>query len=79
MNESCPFCGKSPEIIHDPLWHGSHCYHDCYDIYIKCCNPECPIKPKTRAYNTIYEKSIITLQQKAWDDWNTRPKQEATP
>jgi len=27
----CPFCGKKVELIKEPLWHGSHGYHDCYE------------------------------------------------
>lgn len=70
--KKCPFCKGEAELVKDPLWNGSHGYHDCYGFYITCGNNKCNIKPKTRSYDTIYNKNEETQKQKAADDWNNR-------
>ena len=71
----CPFCGKDGTIEKIPLWNGSHGYPDCYDIFIRCSNTMCPIRPKTRSYDTISEKNEHELIKKAVADWNTRSQE----
>lgn len=68
----CPFCGGEAELNIEPMWDGSHGYHDCYGYYIQCSNENCDVMPKTREYDTIYEKDKQKQQQKAIDAWNKR-------
>jgi len=70
--KKCPFCKGYAEVIKEPLWNGSHGYHDCYGFYVKCSNSNCNIKPKTKSYDTIYEKNEELQKQKAIEDWNNR-------
>lgn len=32
----CPVCNNLPTLIKNPLWRGSHGYHDCYSIKYEC-------------------------------------------
>ena len=70
--KKCPFCKGEAEVIKEPLWNGSHGYHDCYDYIVRCNNIKCNVRPETRGYNTIYEKNEEIQKQKAADDWNNR-------
>lgn len=70
--KKCPFCKGDVLLIKDPLWNGSHGYHGCYEFYVKCNNENCLVKPKARAYHTIYEKNEQVQIDKAIDAWNNR-------
>ena len=70
----CPFCGSAAELHIDPMWHGSHGYHDCYDFYVKC--PQCGVT--RQVYNTIYDNDENKATQKAIDSWNTRYQETDT-
>ena len=70
--KKCPFCKGCAEIVKEPLWNGSHGYHNSYGFYVKCSNNECNVKPRTVRYSTIYEENEETQKNKAVEDWNNR-------
>ena len=68
----CPCGNKNVYLKKEPLWHGSHGYHDCYKYIIVCDNPKCRWKFEPLNNDTIYRsdeeaiKNIISA-------WNDRP------
>ncbi len=67
----CPCGCEDVRIEKHPLWNGSHGYHGCYEILIKCANPNCCWKFNPPNNDTIYrseeeaEKNVIAA-------WNRR-------
>ena len=74
--KKCPFCGTIPELISDDLGAYHDGYPGCVEYKVVCNNDECLVKPQTRGYNTIYEKSIMTQMNKAIEAWNNRNRKE---
>lgn len=72
----CPYCGSAPVINKDPLWRSdngtTHGYYNCHDFSVGCPNTDCPVRPQTREYDTIYEKDEDVQIMKAIKDWDTR-------
>lgn len=70
--KECPFCHNMPVIRKEPLWNGSHGYHDCYEYYVACENEKCKVNPRTSSYNDIYDMKEQECIEKALEDWNER-------
>lgn len=70
--KECPFCHVLPDIIKNPLWHGSQGYYGNYDYYVACRNKDCKIQPRTKSYNDIYDMTEQECIDKAIEDWNDR-------
>lgn len=69
--KSCPFCGCSAVIEKEPLWEGSHGYHGCYMVQVKCMNPLCGVSLPRHRYDTVYMDEETATRQ-AIDGWNRR-------
>lgn len=70
--KDCPFCHDFPELKKIPLWSDNgHGYYGCYEIFVRCDNKECRVRPKTRSHTTIYETEDECKKQ-AYADWNNR-------
>lgn len=70
--KDCPFCHEFPILAKERLWtDNGHGYYNCYDIFVKCDNPKCHVRPHTRSYTTIYEDEEKCKEQ-AYADWNNR-------
>lgn len=65
----CGFCNCSGMIIQNPLWHGSHGYHGCYEVYIECSN--CHIVRPNGKFNTVYNTFDEAVNE-AINCWNDR-------
>lgn len=69
MLKPCPFCGSEVTIDFRPLWRGSHGYHGCYEIFIKCDKCGCS------NYGTISNTIQLTKEEakkKVVEAWNRR-------
>ena len=73
MNElkPCPCGCKNVELKKDPLGHGSHGYHGCYEFNIKCLNPNCGWRLKIPKNDTIY-RSEEEARKNTINAWNNR-------
>ena len=67
----CPFCGSSATLICEPLWHGSHGYHGCHEVYVQCTNDKCRVTLPFGIYNSIYIP-LEDAEKQAIDKWNNR-------
>lgn len=68
---NCPFCQSSGTLVHDPLWHDSHGYPGCYEVYVQCTNEKCKVILPFGKYHTIYIK-LADAERQAIDKWNDR-------
>ena len=64
----CPFCGTNVELLKEPLWHGNHGYHDCFDFKVRC--PKCGCTVDYTHNDTIYrsEEEAIANVVKTWNE-----------
>ena len=69
--KDCPFCGCSAVIEKEPLWEGSHGYHGCYIVRVKCMNPLCEATLPRKTYDTI-SMTDEEATEKAVEGWNGR-------
>ena len=69
--KACPFCGCSAVIDKEPLWEGSHGYHGCYLVTVKCMNPLCETSRPHGQYDTV-SMSMEEAEERAVEDWNRR-------
>ena len=71
--KECPWCHKEPSLIKERMM-GLNSYmisHD-YRFYVTCMNLDCPVQPKTKAYDTkrgLSEQDCINM---SINHWNSR-------
>lgn len=67
--KTCPWCGGSPSMHIEPLWHGNHGYFGSYSFEVRCCN--CGATAPNGKFDTIY-RSRLNAETEALERWNTR-------
>lgn len=69
--KKCPWCGKAPMVCQNPLWYGTHGYKNEYEVSVECANSNCPVRPGTRALNTLSGKGQTDLIEQSIEMWNS--------
>lgn len=69
--KTCPWCKSTASLQKEPLWHGNHGYHGCYEFFIRCDNPKCGCIAPHGKIDSVYRSEEEAIE-KAIEIWNTR-------